>query len=35
MELKPLWREIPRIEHLKLTQTLKVLLLVGFAGDKG
>jgi len=21
MELKPLWREIPKLEHLKLTQT--------------
>jgi len=26
MELKPLWREIPRIEHLKLTQTPKSIV---------
>jgi len=26
MELKPLWREIPRLEHLKLTQTPKTIV---------
>ena len=26
MELKPLWREIPRLEHLKLTQTPKSIV---------